>query len=81
MARCANLDIGLERERGRECERERQILFVNLLNIDKCFRYAYLVKKTSRIAPSATSVNAFAVLIYFGFFAALFTREFNIVYK
>lgn len=56
-----------------------------LLNIDKCFRFAYLVKTTAqRIASSATSVSASAVFYFwacFGFFAALFTREFNIVYK
>lgn len=56
-----------------------------LLNIDKCFRFAYLVKTTAqRIGSSATSVSASAVFYFwacFGFFAALFTREFNIVYK
>lgn len=56
-----------------------------LLNIDKCFRFAYLVKTTAqRIASSATSVSASAVFYFwacFGFFAALFTREFDIVYE
>lgn len=78
MARSVNLDIGLERDRERERGRERGLYcLLNLLNIDKCFRWAYLIKKT----PSATSVSASAVSLFFGFFAALFTRQFNIVYK
>lgn len=81
MARCVNLDIGLERDREREGEGRGLYCLLNLLNIDKCFRCAYLIKKS----PSATSVSASAVSLYFaacfGFFAALFTRQFNIVYK
>lgn len=59
---------GIERERNRERERGEHCLLM-LLNIDKCFRFAYLVKATAqRIASSATSVNASAVFYFSGLF-------------
>lgn len=58
----ANLDIGLERDREGERGRERGLYcLLNLLNIDKCIRCAYLIKKS----PSATSVSASAVSLFF----------------